>query len=370
MEKGDFLDFDYTDESESDGEALFENREKSDNNTSIEERGIKKSSGKQNRVMKKDSGCSINRKNIVILAVIAILLLLAIFTVKIGSNRVKFNVAQAGTFNENTVDSDIYHKNDRVISVLGTDESKIEAADKTLDENIYMVGDAVHIPITINTKADIDGEYKDFKSYLEISMVGAEFGYDNVIKYIDAYNDNSSSKIDMPSKEELYESSTGLEIVAYKMQLRYPEDYPTYESKGNVFKIPAMMMEIKGKFDADTVEANEDLDENKHIVVGDNIYNIQGVVDASVLNTIGKDEEERINISETLEYTFITYVPSGITTDDYEIIVKLYEDRKDTDNSISETRFYGLNIGELVNEQYNEGDVEEVHHEEQEDAVN
>jgi len=325
-----------------------------------EQRASKKNKSTSDKGIETGNKDRNNKVKIAIIVISAIsVIVVAVILVSILGNRDKFEllIAEDGAYKENTVKSDIYHKNDRVSTTIETDESTIEAeVNDNIEDREYRIREFAEIPIKVNTKLQGEDEYKDYTSYVQLGMVDVVSGYDSVSEYVSAYNDTTNDKINLPEKEEFYSGANGLEIVAYIYEIRYADDYPTYESKGYVFKIPKLSMKIYGKYSEETIEANEGLSPYENIVAGDSIYNIQNIVDVSVIETQGEGEDERINVNDVIQFVFITSVPNGIAEDNYGIEIELFEDKENLEKAFSKKLFAGVIVGDTNDADVSDGD--------------
>lgn len=189
------------------------------------------------------------------------------------------------------------------------------------------VGEYVAIPKTEEVKLNKDDDkYSkiDSEYYFGVSTITS--GYDAVERSIKAYNDLPETKtiVKVPEKSAL--ESENITLVEIDVDIRYPEDYPTNLSKGDLGKISEPTIEIVGTFEAakkdtedttgDDEEPTEPIDFTKCIVVNGESYSIEDPI--QLFNKPGV-----VNINKGFTYRYIMQLPIGANPEDYELYVEL-----------------------------------------------
>lgn len=203
------------------------------------------------------------------------------------------------------------------------------------------VGEYIAIPKTEQVKLNKDDEkYSKIDSEYYFGVSAITSGYDTVERSIEAYNSLPETKtvVKVPEKSAL--ESENITLVEIDVDIRYPEDYPTNLSKGDLGKIPEPTIEIVGTFEAakkdteDTTsedeEPTEPIDFTKCIVVNGESYSIEDPI--QLFNKPGV-----VNINEGFTYRYIMQLPIGANPEDYELYVEL-EDTRVKINTVAITK--------------------------------
>lgn len=223
-------------------------------------------------------------------------------------------------------------------TTTSVDTKKLNIKRNTSELN---VGEYLAIPKTEEVKLNKDDEkYSKIDSEYYFGVSAITSGYDTVESSIKAYNDLPETKtiVKVPEKSEL--ESENITIVEIDVDIRYPEDYPTNLSKGDLGKIPEPTIEIVGTFEAakkdtedttgDDEEPTEPIDFTKCIVVNGESYSIEDPI--QLFNKPGV-----VNINEGFTYRYIMQLPIGANPEDYELYVEL-EDTKVKVNTVAITK--------------------------------
>jgi len=209
-------------------------------------------------------------------------------------------------------------------TTTSVDTKKLNIKRNTSELN---VGEYLAIPKTEQVKLNKDDEkYSKIDSEYYFGVSAITSGYDTVESSIKAYNDLPETKtiVKVPEKSEL--ESENITLVEIDVDIRYPEDYPTNLSKGDLGKIPEPTIELVGTFEAakkdteDTTseeeEPTEPIDFTKCIVVNGESYSIEDPI--QLFNKPGV-----VNINEGFTYRYIMQLPIGANPEDYELYVEL-----------------------------------------------
>lgn len=179
------------------------------------------------------------------------------------------------------------------------------------------------IPFIVNTKTADDKEYTDHNTEVDIELSNVIQGYDNVMAYIDEFNESSNKVITLPSKEEYQENFTGMQLVIYEFTVQYPDNFPTTASSGIIYSIAQLTPELYGK--VENIENEEITKEpSSYIVTDETISEISSFNDISIL-------PDKLNVGESVTYRYITSLPVGANNENYGLSVKLVIDSNEKD---------------------------------------
>lgn len=182
------------------------------------------------------------------------------------------------------------------------------ASDGTLIE----LNKPVNVAVTVNTKLEGETEYTDHTGYLNFEYSNFISGYDNVSKYVDEYNENSTNKINLPSKEDMKNSSVESTLVMYEVKVTVPDDFPTNDVKHGFTGLkPTFMFNILGTESGDKL-----VHENYEFEIPEAYF-------------IGDDTSEFI-IGNTYTLRYMATMPVGLTSDEYNIELT-YTNNDETD---------------------------------------
>lgn len=179
------------------------------------------------------------------------------------------------------------------------------------------------IPFIVNTKTADDKEYTDHNTEVDIELSNVIQGYDNVMAYIDEFNESSNKVVTLPSKEEYQENFTGMQLVIYEFTVQYPDNFPTTASSGIIYSIAQLTPELYGK--VENIENEEITKEpSSYIVTDETISEISSFNDISIL-------PDKLNVGESVTYRYITSLPVGANNENYGLSVKLVIDSNEKD---------------------------------------
>lgn len=267
-------------------------------------------------------------------------------------------VGEQGATEENTDNSGSL-PNDP--SEEGTTEGQTPSvSDLNINRNsdTLSIGEYTFISKTEEVKLNKDDGYTKVESEYYFGVSSITSGYDKVVNTVNEYNNDTSNKstIKLISKDEL--ESENITLVEIDIDLKYPEDYPTNLSKGDIGSIPEPKLEILGTFKSDkdtsnteetdksnpeeteetdtsnpeeTEEETEELkDYSNSIVVKGQAYSITEPIKVYTKPSV-------INIKTGFTYKYIVQLPIGAEPDDYEIYVEL-EGKRIQVNTVSVTK--------------------------------
>lgn len=182
-----------------------------------------------------------------------------------------------------------------------------EPYEATQNGNPIAINEEIIIPITVSAKLDGDEAYTDYYSYVTLKMKDIVMGYDNVMQYVNRYNENTTNRITLSDKETFYtpvdgEESTN-ELVMYTIEMTVPNDFPTQDTKNNKAYInPEIILEILGTEEEDS------------IITERYKFAIPNIIDIS-------DDTSEIIVGETYNYRFVTTMPIDVNNDNYYLIM-------------------------------------------------
>lgn len=213
--------------------------------------------------------------------------------------------------NENTDDVITEVENSGVVTVEQSKANPLE------------INQFTKIPFVVNTKTADDKEYTDHNTEVDIELSNVIQGYDNVMAYIDEFNEASDKVITLPSKEEYQENFTGMQLVIYEFTVQYPDNFPTTASSGIIYSIAQLTPELYGK--VENIENEEITKEpSSYIVTDETISEISSFNDISIL-------PDKLNVGESVTYRYITSLPVGANNENYGLAVKLVIDSNEKD---------------------------------------
>lgn len=213
--------------------------------------------------------------------------------------------------NENTDDAITEVENSGVVTVEQSKANPLE------------INQFTKIPFVVNTKTADDKEYTDHNTEVDIELSNVIQGYDNVMTYIDEFNESSNKVITLPSKEEYQENFTGMQLVIYEFTVQYPDNFPTTASSGIIYSIAQLTPELYGK--VENIENEEITKEpSSYIVTDETISEISSFNDISIL-------PDKLNVGESVTYRYITSLPVGANNENYGLAVKLVIDSNEKD---------------------------------------
>lgn len=181
------------------------------------------------------------------------------------------------------------------------------------DTGVIKLKKPMKIALTVNTKTEGETEYSDHETYIEVEYSDFVAGYDNVKKYLDEYNEDSTNKINLPDKEEFYNTSKGNDLVMYEVKVTVPKDFPTNDEKhGYTGLKPKFTLGIKG------TEKEDALITKLYEFAIPTIYNI------------GDDTTQDFTIGQTYTLRYMVTMPTELSKDDYKLTLNYSND--DTNN--------------------------------------
>lgn len=201
-------------------------------------------------------------------------------------------------------------------SIVSLDDFDIVAS---TPENPAKVGQSQTVDTVVNTKIANEETLSDHNGQFVVTYKAFETDYDKVASYIEKYNETSNNIITLPSKEAY--SSNGITPVIVEVDVIYPNEFPTYNSEGEVFAIPSVKLETYGLHQA-LLEEKANTDElvnglDKYVVVNDMIYDISSVAGLNDEN----DKMEQAELNKPYTYYFLVSMPYGIKSTDYRFNV-------------------------------------------------
>lgn len=183
------------------------------------------------------------------------------------------------------------------------------------------IGDKITTKTVVNTKIKENGdtEYRDYDTYINITLDAIEVGYDNIIKYVNSYNEVSDNIIQLDDKDNFYKNYADYELVMYSVKLSIPKSFPTQDlEKGKTVLKPELNLYLQGKDK-----------ENKNKIITDK-YEYKIPETTNITNT-----HTEFIINNEYEYKWIAILPKGINGDTYNIKIN-YKDN----NNINKTYTY------------------------------
>jgi hypothetical protein len=172
----------------------------------------------------------------------------------------------------------------------------------TNSSNIVLaLGGSYDIPVSVNTKLEGETEYSEHDASINIKYTDFICGYDNVIEYINSYNETSSRKINLADKEDFYNSSVGNDIVMYELTVTVPDDFPSNDIEhGYTGLSPAFSFSIAGtdKEDALITQLYE--------------FAIPSITDIS-------DNTDPVKIGQTYKLRYVTTMPMSLSASGYSL---------------------------------------------------
>ena len=186
-------------------------------------------------------------------------------------------------------------------------------------ENPAKLGQSQTVDTVVNTKTANEETLSDHNGQFVVTYKAFETDYDKIASYIDKYNETSANIITLPSKEAY--SSNGITPVIVEVDVTYPNEFPTYNSEGEVFAIPSVKLETNGLHQA-ILEEKANTDElvnglDKYVVVNDTVYDISSVTGLNDTN----DKMEQAELNKSYTYYFLVSMPYGIKSTDYRFNV-------------------------------------------------
>lgn len=192
-------------------------------------------------------------------------------------------------------------------------DNSTESTEST-DTGVIKLKKPMKIALTVNTKTEGETEYSDHETYIEVEYSDFVAGYDNVKKYLDEYNEDSTNKINLPDKEEFYNTSKGNDLVMYEVKVTVPKDFPTNDEKhGYTGLKPKFTLGIKG------TEKEDVLITKLYEFAIPTIYNI------------GDDTTQDFTIGQTYTLRYMVTMPTELSKDDYKLTLNYSND--DTNNN-------------------------------------
>ena len=192
-------------------------------------------------------------------------------------------------------------------------DNSTESTEST-DTGVIKLKKPMKIALTVNTKTEGETEYSDHETYIEVEYSDFVAGYDNVKKYLDEYNEDSTNKINLPDKEEFYNTSKGNDLVMYEVKVTVPKDFPTNDEKhGYTGLKPKFTLGIKG------TEKEDALITKLYEFAIPTIYNI------------GDDTTQDFTIGQTYTLRYMVTMPTELSKDDYKLTLNYSND--DTNNN-------------------------------------
>jgi hypothetical protein len=179
-------------------------------------------------------------------------------------------------------------------------ESTYVSGDNTSSVSLK-IGESYDMPVLINTKLEGETEYSDHEASVGLQYTSFVSGYDNVIEYINSYNETSSKKISLADKEEFYNSFAGNDIVMYELTLTVPDDIPSNDIEhGYTGLSPVFNISIAGtdKEDALVTELYE--------------FTVPTATDIS-------DSTELVKLGQTYKLRYIVTMPVGLSASGYSL---------------------------------------------------
>lgn len=278
----------------------------------------------------------LNKKVTIIIAVAAIVIVgaITIVSVKLGNNNQHIQIAeniyvmqlnQAEEVDYTFVSSAVTDSNseDSTEEVVTEVENSGVVTVEQSKANPLDINQFTKIPFVVNTKTADDKEYTDHETEVDIELSNVIQGYDDVLTYIDEFNESSDKVITLPSKEEYQENFTGMQLVIYEFTVQYPSDFPTTASSGIVYSIAQLTPELYGK--VENID-NEELtkEPSRYIVTDETISEISSFNDISLL-------PDKVNVGESVVYRYITSMPVGANNENYGLSAKIVIDSNEKD---------------------------------------
>ena len=197
--------------------------------------------------------------------------------------------------------------------VVGDNSTESTESTESTDTGVIKLKKPMKIALTVNTKTEGETEYSDHETYIEVEYSDFVAGYDNVKKYLDEYNEDSTNKINLPDKEEFYNTSKGNDLVMYEVKVTVPKDFPTNDEKhGYTGLKPKFTLGIKG------TEKEDALITKLYEFAIPTIYNI------------GDDTTQDFTIGQTYTLRYMVTMPTELSKDDYKLTLNYSND--DTNN--------------------------------------
>lgn len=182
------------------------------------------------------------------------------------------------------------------------------------DVGVIKLKKPMKIALTVNTKTEGETEYSDHETYIKVEYTDFVAGYDNVKKYLDEYNENSTNKINLPDKDEFYSSSKGNDLVMYEVKVTVPKDFPTNDEKhGYTGLKPKFTLGIKG------TEKENALITKLYEFAIPTVYNI------------GDDTTQDFTIGQTYTLRYMVTMPTELSKDGYKLTLNY--SNEDTNNN-------------------------------------
>lgn len=228
-----------------------------------------------------------------------------------GTTKVDYNDTESGSAESSNTTSETTDTN-----VISLDDFDIVAS---TPENPAKLGQSQTVDTVVNTKTANEETLSDHNGQFVVTYKAFENDYDKVASYIDKYNETSTNIITLPSKEAY--SSNGITPVIVEVDVTYPNEFPTYNSDGEVFAIPSVKLETNGLHQA-LLEEKANTDElvnglDKYVVVNDTVYDISSVTGLNDTN----DKMEQAELNKPYTYYFLVSMPYGIKSTDYRFNV-------------------------------------------------
>lgn len=211
--------------------------------------------------------------------------------------------------------------------IKDTETVAVETTKVDTDKVVMKSGENIDIPVTVNVKLDGDEAFTDHDDRVQLKLSSTITGYDNVIKYIDEYNEGKTTIVSLPNKEDFYANSEGNELTMFEFEIAVPNDFikQAEDSKDTYLK-PSANLAIEG------------IEQEDKLITDRVVYKVPNVTD------ITTDNLENLQIGEKYKIKFITTLPSEANSDIYKMVLNL--NISDKDNKIT---FEGQQIPKLDN---------------------
>lgn len=228
-----------------------------------------------------------------------------------GTTKVDYNDTESGSAEDSDATSETTDT-----GIVSLDDFDIVAS---TPENPAKLGQSQTVDTVVNTKTANEETLSDHNGQFVVTYKAFETDYDKIASYIDKYNETSANIITLPSKEAY--SSNGITPVIVEVDVTYPNEFPTYNSEGEVFAIPSVKLETNGLHQA-ILEEKANTDElvnglDKYVVVNGTVYDISSVTGLNDTN----DKMEQAELNKSYTYYFLVSMPYGIKSTDYRFNV-------------------------------------------------
>ena len=212
-----------------------------------------------------------------------------------------------------TINVEEYKNKEQVAEENNNDTLNIEIIDNSDLSNPAKINQYHKINTIVNTKLEGTKEYKDYESCYYVGLSRVESGYDEVIKYINEYNESGEKQVDIPSKEQFESQYVGMTLVMFETEIKYPSDYPTNLGENKVHRVPNLSLSLTGTYKDDT-----NTDYSNMIVVDKATFSINEAISIT-------DKPKSLDITEENKFRYIMIMPIGAEESGYVININCDE---------------------------------------------